>query len=163
MTVHEVFQFANLVPNGPLPFGDGKSEDPPELSPGVYAVARVSNPMEAGVACGLPLKETPEIDLEYERRRWLECEPIVYVGKTDRSIRKRVAEFRRQICGQPGSHHGGQIIKLLQCDLWVYWTPTDDPAGAEFDRLCGFKQKAGHLPFGNEYPGAKEKRVRVAG
>jgi hypothetical protein len=63
----------------------------------------------------------------------------------------------------PGSHHGGQIIKLLQCDLWVDWTPTDDPAGAEFDRLCGFKQKAGHLPFGNEYPGAKEKRVRVAG
>jgi hypothetical protein len=162
MTVAELFQLANLSPSGPVQWGTDPPTDPSELSPGVYVVARVGSPIEACNPCELPLQDTHEVDLNYERKRWLPCEPIVYVGKTDRSIRKRVAEFRRQKCGEQGPHHGGQVIKLLQCNLWVYWSPADDPLGAEFDMLCGFKRHAGQLPFGNEYQGGNQKRIRVS-
>jgi hypothetical protein len=138
-------------------------DDPPELRPGVYVVARAGDPTGGCNPCELLLKDHPGIvlDLEYEQKRWLPHEPIAYVGKTDRSIRKRVAEFRRQECGQPGSHYGGQIIKLLQCNLWIYWSPANDPSEAESDMLCAFKRHTGQLPFGNEYQGANHKRIRV--
>ena len=164
MTVAEIFQIAHLDPAGPLPFGESNTEDPPETMPGVYVVARVCNPAEDCNPCELPVSVPPgiEIDLEYERGRWLPCEPIVYVGKSDRSIRKRVAEFRRQQCGQVGSHHGGQIVKLLNCNLWVYWAPANIPLKAEFDMLCGFNRSARQLPIGNQYPGGNKKRIRVS-
>jgi hypothetical protein len=163
LTVAEIFQFAGLSSNGPVRWRIESPEDPPELKPGVYLVARVGDPTEICTPCELPLDHVPEslFDSAYEGERWLRSESVVYVGKTDRSIRERVAEFRRQKCGRPGSHHGGQIIKLPQCDLWAYWSPADDPLSAEFDMLCGFKQHTGKLPFGNEYQGANRKRIRV--
>jgi hypothetical protein len=165
VTVAEIFEIANanLGLSGPIQWGTNPPEDPTESKPGVYVVARVGSPTEACQPCELPIGETPGIglDREYERSRWLPEEPIVYVGKSDRSIRRRVAEFRRQICGQQGNHHGGQIVKLLQCKLWVYWMVSNDPLGAEFDMLCAFKQSADQLPFGNEYPGRNQRRIQV--
>lgn len=98
MTVNELFQLANLFPSDPLPFGEGTTQDPSELRKGVYVIARVSDPTQGCEAGAMPLTVPPEIVLnpQYEENRWLPCEPVVYVGKTDRSIRKRVAEFRRQ-------------------------------------------------------------------
>jgi hypothetical protein len=67
LTVAEIFQFAKLSPKGPLPFGEGKTEDPPERMPGVYVIARVGSPMEACKA-NSPLREFPKSTLSMKAR-----------------------------------------------------------------------------------------------
>ena len=98
----------------------------PESNAGVYVVARVGDPKADCTPCALrfidPLPPGIDLDLEYERQRWLPSESIIYIGKTDRPIRKRVSEFHTHRCGDKSPHAGGQVIKLLKCDLWVYWS-----------------------------------------
>jgi hypothetical protein len=103
-----------------------------------------------------------DLSREYEERRWLADEPIVYIGQTDQTIRKRLKDFYRHKCGNPGPHAGGQVIKLLRCALWVYWSHADNPYNVEQTMICAFKAKVGQVPYAN-YDGAKEKRVRRLG
>jgi hypothetical protein len=84
----------------------------------------------------------------------------VYVGKTDRPIRKRLGEFRRHQCGNKSPHAGGQVVKLLRCGLWVYWSTAPNPYDAEHTMICAFKEQTGQLPFANEYQGRRQRRIR---
>ena len=158
MTVAEIFNIANLSPSGPVLWGT----DPPETNAGVYVVARVGDAKEGCDACALPFKDLCgiDLDLEYERHRWLPNEPIVYVGKSDRPIRKRLGEFRRHKCGNTSPHAGGQVVKLLRCDLWVYWSAATNPYDTEHTMICAFKKQTGQLPFANEYAGLDRRRIR---
>ena len=92
-----------------------------ESDAGVYVIARVDDPQRSCQPCIAPfidpLPPNLVLDLEYEQRRWLPSEPVIYIGKTDRPIRKRLGEFRRHRCGDTSPHAGGQVVKLLQCDL----------------------------------------------
>jgi hypothetical protein len=157
LTVAEIFNIANLSPSGPVSWGT----DPPETNAGVYVVARVGD-ARAGCEGDLRFKDLCgiDLDLKYEQHRWLPNEPIVYVGKTDRPIRKRLGEFRLHKCGNPSPHAGGQVVKLLQCDLWVYWSPAANPYDTEHTMICAFRQQAGQIPFANEYGGRGQGRVR---
>jgi len=111
LTIFEVFRSANLSPTGPVPWGT----DVPESSAGVYVVSRADDPKVDCRACALPFIDPfpsdIDLDLEYERRRWLPNEPIVYIGKTDRTIHERLGEFGRHKCGDTGPHAGGQVVK----------------------------------------------------
>jgi hypothetical protein len=161
LTVTEIFKVADLSLHGPVQWGT----DIAEPKAGVYVVARVSNPNVGCKACALPFIDPPlppdiELDIEYERRRWLPSESIVYIGKTDRTIHKRLQEFRRHKCGDLSPHAGGQVVKLLQSDLWVYWSPTDTPYDSELTMICAFKSQTGQLPFANELAKRSKKRVR---
>jgi hypothetical protein len=158
LTVTEIFNAAELFPSGPVLW----QTDPPETSPGVYVVARVGDANGSCDACELPFRDLRafNLDLEYETHRWLRNEPIVYVGKTDRSIRKRLGEFRRHECGNKRPHAGGQVVKLLQCDLWVYWSPAPNPCDAEHTMICAFKKQTGQFPFANEFEGRGKRRIR---
>lgn len=159
LTVAELFNIANLSPSGPVLWGT----DPPESNAGVYVIARVRDAKDDCDACDLPFKDFCggiEFDLEYEQHRWLKNEPIVYVGKTDRPIRKRLGEFRRHKCGNTSPHAGGQVIKLLRCDLWVYWSPAANPYEAEQTMIRGFKKSTGQLPFANECARQDQRRIR---
>ena len=162
LTVAELFKTANLSPSIPVPWGT----DVTEPRAGVYVVARVGDPEGGCKACALPFSDPlpPNLvfDLEYERWRWLPNEPIVYIGKTDRSIRKRVREFHRHQCGDTSPHAGGQVVKLLQCDLWVYWAPANSPYATERTLIRAFRQEAGHVPFANEDGKRIGKRIRSA-
>ena len=160
MTVAEVFRVAGLSPHGPVAWGT----QVPECSPGVYVVARVRDP-EAGCApCALPFIEPiPSnlvLDMEYERKRWLKHEPVIYIGRTTRTIRERVRKFYRHKCGKPAPHAGGQVIKLLRCDLWVYWSPASDPVQSEDDMICAFAKPVGQQPFANGNIRGKNKRIQ---
>jgi hypothetical protein len=157
LTVAEIFEFAKLSPSGPVPWG----ADSPETNSGVYVVARVSD-LNATCEGALQLSNLCGIDLdwEYERQRWLPNEPIVYVGKTDRPLRKRLAEFRCHRCGNKSPHAGGQVVKLLCCDLWVYWAPSGDPYGIEQIMLRAFEKQLGKPPFANQLPGRSRRRIR---
>ena len=107
LTVAELFQTAGLSPRGPVPWGT----DVPESNAGVYVVARVGDPKADCTPCALrfidPLPPGIDLDLEYERQRWLPSESIIYIGKTDRPIRKRVSEFHTHRCGDKSPHAGG--------------------------------------------------------
>ena len=128
-------------------------------------VARVG---DAAVGChpsGLPrIDHLPTdfiLDLEYERKRWLPDEPIIYIGASTRSIHKRVREFYRHKCGNSAPHAGGQVIKLLHCDLWVYWSPASDPVQSEDDMICTFAKRVGQQPFANGNTRGKKRIQRL--
>ena len=162
MTVAELFKKANLSPSSPVPWGT----DVPESSAGVYVVARLGDPNVGCKASALPfmnpLPPAIVLDLDYERRRWLPNEPIVYIGKTHRAIGNRVREFHRHKCGDTSPHAGGQVVKLLQCDLWVYSSPANSPYATELTMIRAFRQEAGQVPFANEDGKRIGKRIRSA-
>lgn len=152
VTVAEIFRKTNLSLCGPVRWKapvTGSSAG----AAGVYVVARVSDPNGGCKSCALPFKDPfpadLELDLEYELHRWIPKEPIVYIGKTDETIRKRVAAFYRHKCGDGSPHAGGQVVHLLECDLWVYWSPSDNPYDTELSMLCSFKEEADQVPFAN--------------
>jgi hypothetical protein len=135
-----------------------------ESKAGVYVVSRVGDPEGGCKACDLPfidpLPPNFVLDLEYEQQRWLPNEPILYIGKTDRPLRERVGEFRRHKCGDTSPHAGGQVVKLLQCDLWVYWAPADNPYDTEQKMISAFGQEAGQVPFADD-DGKRSKKARI--
>jgi hypothetical protein len=160
MTVAEVFRTAGLSPLGPVPWGT----QVPECSPGVYVIARVREPEGGCAPCTLPFIELiPSnlvLDMEHERKRWLPHEPVIYIGRTTRTIRERVRKFYRHKCGKPAPHAGGQVIKLLHCDLRVYWSPAPDPVQSEENMICAFAKQAGQQPFANGNTCGKKKRIQ---
>jgi hypothetical protein len=136
----------------------------PEPEAGVYVVARVSDPAARCEAFELPIIDSlpPNLvlDLEYERKRWLPNEPIVYIGATTRPLRKRLGESYRHKCGNPAPHAGGQVLKLLTRELWVYWSPAADPMKAERDMICAFREQTGQQPFANGNSRGKKRRIQ---
>ncbi len=81
MTPAEIFRKVGLSPRGPVRW----RTEVLESGAGVYVVARVGDPKLGCNARPLlfidPLPTDVDLDLEYERKRWLPNEPIVYVGK----------------------------------------------------------------------------------
>jgi len=84
-----------------------------------------------------------------ERQRWVPSEPVIYIGQTTRPLSRRIREFYRHQYGKRSPHSGGQAVKLLKCQMWVYWSPANDPLDAELLMLCAFRKKVGRLPFAN--------------
>jgi hypothetical protein len=158
MTVAEIFRKAGLSPRGPVRW----ETQVPDSSAGVYVVARVGNPASGCEACAVafidPIPADLTLDLEYETQRWLANEPVLYVGKTDQPIRKRVGQFYRHKCGDRSPHAGGQVVKLLRCDRWVYWAPAASPYETEQTMIAAFREQAGQRPFANE-DGKRPARV----
>jgi hypothetical protein len=152
LTIAEVFRKVNLSPRGPVPWGKLISESSAGVA-GVYVVARVRDPGVGCKACALPfidpLPAGLNLQLESEQRRWLPNEPVVYIGQTGRTIRERVGEFYRQKCGDKRPHAGGQVVGLLGCKLWVYWSPAIHPRDSERTMICAFKEQTGQEPFAN--------------
>jgi hypothetical protein len=160
LTVAEIFRKANLSPRDPVRWRAQVSEP----GAGIYVVARVGDPTIGGEPCLLPfidpLPADLDLDLEYERQRWLSNEAVLYIGKTVRPLHKRVGEFYCHKCGDRGPHAGGQVIQLLRCDLWVYWATAANPFDTEQTMICAFKKQAGQIPFANWDGKRRRRRIR---
>jgi putative transcriptional regulator len=140
ITVKQLFNVAELPVCGPVRW---KDERVPDKQPGVYVVATVSCPDdEVGMedVAGLPTKVA---------RRWVPSQPILYVGETTRPLSTRIDEFYRHKYGAKSPHRGGQDVKLLDCPLWIYWSPTERPVDAEKSMIWAFVDRVGYRPFGN--------------
>jgi hypothetical protein len=148
VTITELFNAAGLYPCGPVQWNvvDALTE----TSAGVYVVGLVSQPDQACNAW-----ETPHFDDEIVTNRWNRGQPAIYIGRTSRSLRRRLTEFYRHQHGQARPHRGGQDVKLLTCALWVYWAATSDPAIAEDKMIEHFRSKVGRLPFANRVRSAR--------
>lgn len=141
MKVSELFKEAGLSPQGPVPWETGISE----FCAGVYVVALVK---EADAQLDCPV--CADYLEERERLRWLSSEPIIYIGQTTgQTLAKRIRQFYSHKYGKKSPHRGGQAVKLLRCDRWVYWSPTTDPKGSEQTMIKAFVERVGHLPFAN--------------
>jgi hypothetical protein len=162
LTINDLFQTASLTPLGPVRWRERISES----SPGVYVVARVGEPTVGCEECPLPLIDplppNLHLDSEYELRRWLPNEPVLYIGQTGRTIQERITEFYDHECGNRRPHAGGQIIKLLRCDLWIYWSPATYPKDAERAMILAFKEQVGQKPFANWDRKLRPSRVHTA-
>lgn len=138
-TVMQVFGEAGLRPLGPVLWGERIAES----APGIYVVALVSDPNG----------RCDPVDVAYlsesELARWLHRQPVIYIGRTRRALARRLQEFYRHKHGKPSPHRGGQAVKLLTCQLWVFWSPTNDPVQAERDMIAEFRNQTGRLPFAN--------------
>lgn len=121
----------------------------------------MENATSACEGCDLPLVEPLprelDLDLEYERKRWLPAEPILYIGKASRSIANRMRSFYRHKCGDNSPHAGGQVLKLLQPGLWVYWAAVADAYETEQAMIKAFEKEAHQPPFAN-YGGERRRR-----
>jgi len=160
LTVAELFAAVKLSPRGPITWGTDISES----DAGVYLVARVPDANTESTSCPLPLIDPLPLgvgfDLEYELQRWLPNESIVYIGKADRPIRDRLREFRRHRCDDKSPHAGGQVIKLLHCALWVYWSPALNPYELEQMMIGYFKNRTGQEPYANAGGKRNIRRIR---
>ena len=160
MTVSEIFGTANLSPCGPVSWMTAIRES----STGVYVIARTRNPHTGCKSCLLPLRDPlptgVKIDLAYETKRWLPEEPILYIGKSDQPLSRRVCQFYQHQCGSRTPHAGGQVVLLLGCELWLYWAPSPHPIISERKMLSDFKNTVGQLPFANFDGKRRPRRVR---
>jgi hypothetical protein len=82
-------------------------------------------------------------------------EEIVYIGRTKRSLRKRLKEFYRHKYGARSPHRGGQAVLALKCGLLIYWAATSDCAAAEHAMIEHVKMRVGSLPFANRVRSAR--------
>jgi hypothetical protein len=72
-----------------------------------------------------------------------------------------VKQFYNHRCGVRGPHAGGQIILLLSCEKWVYWSPCNEPREVELKMLEAFKARVGNYPFGNSDGKRSRKRIQL--
>ena len=160
MTVSEIFETADLSLCGPVQWMTAIREP----SKGVYVVARTSDPYAGCISCPLPLRDPIPagltIEPTYEVDRWLRQEPIVYIGKSDQPLSRRVCQFYQHQCGNPSPHAGGQVVLLLSCELWLYWSPSPHPGNSERTMLSAFESVVGKLPFANFDRKRRPRRIK---
>ena len=124
--------------------------------PGVYAVsygeARPKSwPNES--CGGWHKKRNPAVDPARLNLEWVDGTDIVYLGRTDRTLAKRIGEFARFGSGQLVGHWGGRLIwQLPRPDLLtIGWLPLDPGLAAERESalLAEFVSVFDRLPFAN--------------
>ena len=93
--------------------------------------------------------------VEKLERNWVDDTWIMYIGKTDGSLRDRLSDYVRFGMGEEVAHRGGRAIWQLpdSDNLVIGWKVIEGPGNAaqkEKDLLEEFKiRHTGHLPFAN--------------
>ncbi|WP_156377801.1 hypothetical protein [Sphingopyxis sp. Root1497] len=124
--------------------------------PGVYAVSYAGEaPLDWPVSsCGGWHKgRNPAVHPDRLRAEWVEDTDLVYIGKTDRTLAKRIGEFERFGNGEPVAHWGGRLVWQLPDPAmltigWLELAP-GQASSAEAAMLGEFFDRYGKLPFAN--------------
>lgn len=193
-TVRDVFERAGLHPTETVRWGDS-----PEIDhPGIYVVAQTADLDFAGGLQSAPISNEaveellaarPELRVRGRRpspeelaaalsSMWVPNEPILYIGMTDASVRKRVLAYYRTRLGARQPHAGGWPIKMLTTlrETFVFVSPCADPGAAEAVMIGAFAQQVpasaldGYcdpvrvMPFANlEFPKGNRKMHGISG
>ena len=162
-SVKDLFDAAGLTRlDPPVRWG----QPPPLKTPGVYVVALTGEPdrkdstgpvaqVDADKLRAL-LQRRPELRLDGSRPSpeelrqrlsgfWLPDEPVLYIGMTSASVRKRVTAYYRTSLGDRSPHAGGWFIQTLRnMDmLWVHFGSAAEPLLAEERMLAAFAGSVG--------------------
>jgi hypothetical protein len=148
-----LFNAAGLKPSRPVAWGTPVNE----TRPGIYVISLVANTHKT---CG-------PMDVSYlpidAKKRWVSSQPVIYVGRTRRSLLRRISEFYRHVHGNRSPHRGGQDVKLLNCPLWVYWCPIEAAVLAEQKMIEEFYVNVGSFPFANRMRGSTRGSPNATG
>lgn len=155
ISVNTLFVAAGLA--GPVTSPWGRVPPIPLQEGGVYVVSLESDP-----AVKLTRSRSIRFLPPHVAPRWHSGQPVVYIGRTRRNLRKRLAEFYRHQLGNPSPHRGGEDVLRL-CDegwkLWVHWQPVPPQRAAEVEALM-LERFANSLPnfIGHRLPFANRQR-----
>lgn len=135
----------------------------PTNRPGVYLVARTSDPLTGVIgpvaidrrAVRQLLEVRPELLVDKQRpsedmlaqqlaSMWLPDEPVIYVGLAGTSLSKRIGQFYSTRLGARSPHAGGWPVKCLATlsQTWVHFAECDDVKTAERNMLQAFVKAA---------------------
>lgn len=128
-------------------------------TPGVYFVLRQADGkmpdfLVKGTG-GLHNGEDLNYDVDRLRDKWVSDTQIMYIGKTDSSLRKRIRTYMKYGSGNDAAHRGGRAIwQLPESDsLIVAWRelPQEQTArNVEKKLIKKFRNEhSGKLPFAN--------------
>lgn len=154
-TINALFYAAGVVRQGAVPWRSGV----PSEAPGVYVVARSSDPTAlcSGHAeidrsiVQLLLETRPELTLDGKRpslealsqrlaSMWLSDEPVIYVGLAGTSLRARAGQFYSTRLGARSPHAAGWPLKCISglSATWVHFGECADVKSAELKMLDAF-------------------------
>lgn len=124
--------------------------------PGIYAVS-----YDAGQPLSWPNKSVggwhkgrdPAVSQSQLDANWVDGADIVYIGKTDRILAKRIREFARFGRGEAVAHWGGRLVWQLPHPnrAMIGWLSLEpgQAIGLERRLLREFFDEHGRLPFAN--------------
>jgi hypothetical protein len=178
-----LFRAVGLAPDGPVRWGSPVRAP----GPGVYIVEWPVLPERAPIdisAVGTWLARVPTLRLDGERPTgkalaarlaafWLPGEPVVYVGSTPRSLRRRMEDMLRTPLGDARPQPAGAWLKTLAGveAARVWWVPTTAAEEYEDALLAAFAEgipplvrarlhdPAVVLPFANLRTGTGERKA----
>jgi hypothetical protein len=81
---------------------------------------------------------------------------VLYVGRTKRPLRQRLAEFYSHQYG--ARVRGGQEVIPYAASLRVYWAPTEDFVAAEDKMIEHYRNLVGTRPYANRVRSARSAR-----
>lgn len=123
---------------------------------GIYVVLRLQDDAPEFVEQGTGghfKKKNPNVAVEKLKTDWVDGTPIVYMGQTERDLKKRLGELIRFGQGEAVGHWGGRYLWQLKDaeKLIIAWKEltADDPKKIERDMLNTFKSTFNKLPFAN--------------
>ena len=95
--------------------------------------------------------KNPTVSPDTLKANWVDGAEILYIGKTERTIQKRMREHIDFWNGKPVAAWGGRFIAQLQNfkDLEIWFLPWDRPAEMETALINEFKVRYKKLPFAN--------------
>lgn len=189
-TVQQLVDAAGIERAGVVRWGERVPLD----GPGVYIVATAEGPDVGAAHTTVPIDHTRVEELirvcteamvdgarasvesltDRLLKMWVLGEPVLYIGRASKSVRRRTNDFYRTPIGARRPHAGGwpiQMIDRVRSPLWVHYAATDDPAEAEVAMVrrfaAGVSEEALRLavdpvlpiPFANlEMPDGQRKK-----
>ncbi len=144
LSVQDLFRCVHLNVDGEVPWGKNVPVD----RCGVYVISII---------------EPVDVPEEF-RARWSPGETIIYIGRTARTLRRRLQEFYRHKHGDKRPHRGGQDILKIPVGKTVHYAATDDCKDIEARMIEAFERHTGgRKPFGNvKKPGLRASRRKAA-
>ena len=144
--LNKLFEYAGTIGNLECDRGNFK---------GIYIIVRpekmqdilLNQTSNAGKYKG----KDPTVNIEKLKQKLLVQADILYLGKSEGSVEKRMHQHIEFWNGKPISAWGGRSIAQIQHfeDLEVWYLPCDNPKEMESALLNDFETKYNQLPFAN--------------
>lgn len=122
---------------------------------GIYIIVRPESfqdvCFEERSAAGRYKGKNPTVTIEKLKNKWVDGADVLYIGKSETSVQKRMQQHRDFWYGEAVPAWGGRIIAQLQNfgNLEVWYFPCDIPKNMEHTLLKEFEAKYKQLPFAN--------------
>lgn len=128
--------------------------------PGIYAVVRADDtpPRFLTLNPAGRYSGDPTVPIQKLKKTWVTGVQTLYIGKAEKSLRKRLGQLVRFSRGRRIAHWGGRYLWQVECscNFQVAWLEHKDPKRKERELLAEFEHAFGRLPFANLRRGIRD-------